>query len=218
MKTLKELGIGAVFALIITAVFVWSLRIEPKYEVSNDTTEVFEEKPEVIITDTEVVSTTYDPEELNADLIAEIESDDFEPLDIPLDAEIQKYLKEKSEENNIDWTFTLALIDTESNFKSDVVSHTGDYGLMQINRCNHEYLSAKTDVTDFTDPYQNIDAGLYMLRTLFEKYEEGELVLMAYHFGEGGAEKLWAQGKYTSKYSEHILQRQLEYQAMIEGE
>ncbi len=55
-----------------------------------------------------------------------------------------------------------------------------------------------------------------MLTDLFERYEEAEAVLMCYHFGEGTAKKLWAQGKYTSKYSEHILQRQLEYQAMLE--
>ena len=54
-----------------------------------------------------------------------------------------------------------------------------------------------------------------MLTDLFEKYGEAELVLMAYHFGEGGAKKLWAQGKYTSTYSQAILEKQLIYSEMM---
>lgn len=223
-KTLKELSIGAICTLIITMVFICGLRIDAKYvfEESNEQIEAFEtvtdcnqleiEPVEVKPVTIETVESFREaPEE-----IEEIPEPEFKPLDIPLDAEVQKYLRDKCEDANIDLALVIALIDAESCFNANAKSHTGDYGLMQINKCNHKFLSLKTGATDFTDPYQNIDAGMYMLTNLFEKYSEAELVLMAYHFGEGGAKKLWNKGTYTSKYSEHILQRQLEYQAMLE--
>ena len=229
MKTIKELSIGAICTLIITLVFICGLRIAPRYpepiEDDSETIEAFEtvtdcNRLEVEPVEVESVTAQLDtvdyfreaPEE-----IEEIPEPKFKPLDIPLDAEVQRYLKDKCEEANIDYALVLGLIDTESNFKASAISHTSDYGLMQINKCNHKFLSLKTGATDFTDPYQNIDAGIYMLTDLFEKYTEAELVLMAYHFGEDGAKKLWAQGKYTSAYSQAILEKQLVYAEMIEG-
>ena len=227
MKTINELAIGAICALIITLVFICGLRIAPRYpepiEDNSETIEAFEtvtdcnqlevEPVEVKPVTIETVESFREaPEE-----IEEIPEQEFIPLDIPLDAEVQRYLKDKCEEANIDLALVIALIDAESCFNANAKSHTGDYGLMQINKCNHKFLSLKTGATDFTNPYQNIDAGIYMLTDLFEKYSEAELVLMCYHLGEGGAKKLWAQGKYTSAYSQAILEKQLVYAEMIEG-
>ena len=106
---------------------------------------------------------------------------------------------------NIDWTLVLAVIEQESNYQSDLISDTGDYGLMQINQVNHEWLNQTIGVTDFLDPMWNIRSGVFILRKLFEKYEDPELVLMAYNMGEDGAKTLWEQGIFETNYTKSVL-------------
>lgn len=88
---------------------------------------------------------------------------------------------------------------------------------MQINQKNHEWLSNAVGVTDFLDPYQNIQAGIYILGTLFEKYDDPHKVLMAYNMGESGASKLWDQGIYQSKYSQRVIGYQETYIKELNG-
>ena len=107
----------------------------------------------------------------------------------------------------------MALMYTESSFRADIVSGTNDYGLMQINKCNHAELTEALGITDFTEPYQNIRAGLYLLRCLFEKYDEPALVCMAYNMGEYGASTLWDKGVYETSYSIKVLTKADEYKA-----
>ena len=102
----------------------------------------------------------------------------------------------------------IALIEHESSYTSDLISETDDYGLMQINRQNHEMLSDTLGVQDYLEPHENIIAGCYVLHELFQKYQDTEKVLMAYNFGEYGASVLWEQGIYSSDYSKSILQIQ----------
>lgn len=141
-----------------------------------------------------------------------IESPEQEPEVIPiridcrLDDATQQMILEKCEEYNIDFAFTMAVIFTESSFRPDADSGSS-VGLMQINRINHGWLSEKLGITDFFDPEQNVTAGLYMLRDLFEKYEDPAMVLMAYNMGEAGAKKLWNKDIYSTKYVEKVFQQ-----------
>ena len=105
----------------------------------------------------------------------------------------------------------------ESSFRTDVVSDTDDYGLMQINSVNHEKLTENLGITDFTDPYQNIRAGVYILRGLFEKYDDAAKVLMAYNMGDYGASVLWDKGVYSTTYTNKVLAKADEYAAMRGG-
>ena len=125
----------------------------------------------------------------------------------PLDDETQQMILEKTEEQGIDFAFTMGIIHTESRFQPEVISSGGDYGLMQINKVNHEWLSETLGLTDFLDPEQNVTAGLYILDYLFDRYENPAQVLMAYNMGEGGAKKYWDKGIYTSDYAEKVLQQ-----------
>ena len=140
----------------------------------------------------------------------------FVSLDVPMNEKLQEYVFYLSEAYDIDFTFVMALIQHESNFQAKVISSTDDYGLMQINSINHTYLAEELGITDFLDPYENVKAGMYILRKLFEKYETPEKVLMAYNLGETGAARLWEQGIFEVNYSKEILQKQAEYAAEIE--
>lgn len=140
----------------------------------------------------------------------------FVPLDVPMDARLQEYVFYLSEAYDIDFTFVMALIQHETNFEAGAISPTDDYGLMQINSINHTYLAEELGITDFLDPYENVKAGMFILRKLFEKYETPEKVLMAYNMGETGAARLWEQGIFEVNYSKEVLQKQAEYAAEIE--
>lgn len=140
----------------------------------------------------------------------------FIPLDVPLDKGLQEFIFYLSAGYNMDFTFVMAVIQQESQYNPDAVSKSNDYGLMQINEVNHSYITETLGVTDFLDPYENVRAGMFILRKLFEKYETPEKVLMAYNMGETGAGILWEQGIFETNYSKSVLQIQQEMNAELE--
>ena len=149
------------------------------------------------------------------------EEPEFVPLDVPLNEDVQEFIYDLCCDNEIDFPFVMALIETESSFNVNAISGTNDYGLMQINKINHEWLKSTLGVTNFCDPYQNTKAGIFMLKNLFEKYEDPSKVLMAYNMGESGAKKLWKQGIFESNYSKKIMKQAAEYKEIYtvkEGE
>lgn len=140
----------------------------------------------------------------------------FVPLNVPMDEDLQEFVFYLSAGYDIDFTFVMALIQQESSFQPETVSATNDYGLMQINKCNHAYITEQLGITDFLDPYDNVRAGLFILRKLFEKYETPEKVLMAYNMGETGASRLWEQGVFEINYSKSVLQIQQKFNEELE--
>jgi len=169
---------------------------EESEEVSEESEEVSEETPSVVEQEISVVEI---PPRINC----------------RLDDATQQMILDKCEEYNIDFAFTMAVIFKESSFRPDADSGSS-VGLMQINRINHEWLSEELGTKDFWDPEQNVTAGLYMLRMLFEKYEDPALVLMAYNHGESGAKKLWDKGIYSTDYVEGVLQQADKYNEEIQ--
>lgn len=140
----------------------------------------------------------------------------FIPLDVPMDEDLQEFVFYLSAAYEMDFTFVMALIQHESRYDASVISATNDYGLMQINTINHPYLKETLGITDFLNPYDNIRGGMFILRKLFEKYEEPNKVLMAYNMGETGASRLWNQGIFESNYSKSVLEIQCDLNAELE--
>lgn len=140
----------------------------------------------------------------------------FVPLDVPMDEDLQEFIFYLSAGYNIDFTFVMALIQQESSFKADVISASDDYGLMQINKINHPYITETLGIKDFTEPYNNVRAGMFILRKLFEKYETPEKVLMAYNMGETGASRLWEKNIFETNYSKKVLQYQKDFNEELE--
>lgn len=130
---------------------------------------------------------------------------DFKPLDCRMPEEEQEFVFYLCSAYNIDFTLVMALIEHESRFDPAAISKTNDYGYMQINIQNHKWLTETLGVTDYTDPYQNIRAGVFVIRKLFERYQDAEMVLMAYNMGENGAGRLWEKGIYETNYTHSVL-------------
>lgn len=141
----------------------------------------------------------------------------FVPLDIPMDRDLQEFTFYLSVAYDIDFDLVIAIIQQESNFQTDVISKNGNYGLMQIDKINHPYLSEQLQIKDFLEPYSNIKAGMFILRELFDKYENPEKVLMAYSMGETGASRLWEQGIFETNYSKDVLLKQTELKMKEKG-
>lgn len=127
-------------------------------------------------------------------------------FDVPLSDGFQDYIRAKCFEYDVPMELVIALIDKESSFRADVVSKTNDYGYMQINKCNHEWLSETLGVSNFLDPYENVLCGIYIISGHLEKTDGNiELALMRYNCGATGARRLWEQGIYSTSYSRSIM-------------
>jgi soluble lytic murein transglycosylase-like protein len=79
---------------------------------------------------------------------------------VPLDKDLQQYLYDLCSERGLDYKMALAIIRHESGFNAKALGGKTNYGLFQINKCNHKALSAalKTENKPF-DPRININWG-----------------------------------------------------------
>lgn len=125
--------------------------------------------------------------------------------DVPLSEELQRYTQDVCDEYGVSYPLVIALMKKESEFLPDTVSATNDYGIMQINRGNHEWLEGELGITDWFDPQQNILAGVYVLSRL-NGYGDVHQILMCYNCGPSGAKNLWAEGIYTTAYSRAVVE------------
>lgn len=167
-------------------------------------------------TETLIYGRVADGKIFDGDMSVSYESEDtlFVPLDVPLDSDVQEFIYYLSKGYNMDFTFVMAIIQQESGYQPDAASNTDDYGLMQINKVNHGYITDEIGVTNYLDPYENVRAGMFILRKLFEKYETPEKVLMAYNLGESGAKALWDKGVFETNYSKSVQRIQSELNNM----
>jgi len=103
--------------------------------------------------------------------------------DVPLSAELQAALLAICEEAGVDPLLALGLIETESNFVTDAVSKTEDYGLCQL---NHLYFP--TNLT----PEENMRTGIGYLAELLGRHKTTEAALTAYHVGHDDGTRYYA--------------------------
>ena len=160
-------------------------------------------KQEIVVTTEE---TTAEAEEL------------IPSLDIPLSQELIEHIWDMSLKYGIEYELIVSVIAVESNFDIDAKSKTSDYGLMQINKVNHGWLKEQFGFTDFTDPYQNIEAGCIILKDCIDNMTDYHQALMAYNMGQSRVKNLIRQGTYSSKYSRKVMAKYYEYKSMEASE
>lgn len=133
-------------------------------------------------------------------------------FDVPLSDSLQRYIYEICADENVPVTLAMAMIEHESGFDPEAVSPTDDYGLMQINAVNHEWLKEEYRCADMMNPYQNVFCGISIISSYIDKYGELDKALMAYNMGNYGAQKAWKNGVTSIAYSEEILSLMEEYE------
>ena len=137
-------------------------------------------------------------------------------LNIPLDYDVQRYIYKQCDYDKSLYCLIIALIEHESGFKERVISNTNDYGLMQINSCNHKELINKYGNMNFLDPYDNTYCGIKIIKDKLKKFEYKNLALMVYNMGEEGARRLWRKEIYSTRYTVSILDKYDKYIEMCE--
>lgn len=133
-------------------------------------------------------------------------------FDVPLSDSLQRYIYEICADENVPVTLVMAMIEHESGFDPEAVSPTDDYGLMQINAVNHEWLKEEYRCADMMNPYQNVFCGISIISSYIDKYGELDKALMAYNMGNYGAQKAWKNDVTSIAYSEEILSLMKEYE------
>ena len=137
-------------------------------------------------------------------------------FDVPLSHSLQNYIYEVCADEEVPVTLVMATIDHESKFDPEAVSGTDDYGLMQINKINHDQLAEDYQCADMLNPYQNIFCGVKVLSSYLKMYDNDYVkALMAYNMGNYGAKKAWSDGISSTDYSTSILALMSEYEQEV---
>lgn len=123
---------------------------------------------------------------------------------------LQAYTYIKCREYGVDYALILAMIETESSYKSGAVSYDGKCkGFMQINPGFHADRMERIGAEDLFNPYDNIAVGVDFFSELLHKYDENIFkALAAYNMGATGAyQNLWSKGIFEYSYTDKITQR-----------
>lgn len=194
-----------IFLLMFGTIFILGMNNMAVDANGKETTGSAEVEQESEMTSAEIVGAITTPIVEQTETKTEPEKQ-YVYYDVPLDDALQEYTQDICGEYGLDrYDIVIALTGKESSYREDVISKTNDYGYMQINGCNHKWLSAELGIDDFLDGEQNILAGVYMLSKLYAEYEDIGLALMAYNCGTKGANDLWKQGIYSTEYTRTIM-------------
>jgi soluble lytic murein transglycosylase len=109
----------------------------------------------------------------------------FEKKAHPL--EYAEIVERYSEEYGVPKEMIFGVIKAESGFRSDVVSHAGAVGLMQITEVTFDWITARLGENLarglLYDPETNIKYGTYYLDYLHKEFGDWDLALAAYNAG-----------------------------------
>lgn len=185
-KTIRKIRFWAVVLLFAITSFVLGRAISP---TKADTVTVYKYKS---------------APEFKADTLPKTVSNYY--FDVPLSHNLQDFIYEICADEGVPVTLVLAMIETESGFNPEIISSTNDYGLLQINKVNHEWLKKSYRTADMLNSYQNVYCGIKIIGTFVKKYNiDLNKALMAYNMGDYGAKKAWHNGIKSTRYSEKIL-------------
>ena len=117
---------------------------------------------------------------------------------------IDAYIKEAASEYAVPERLVMAVIEVESEFNPNAVSHRGAQGLMQLMPAT----AASLGVRDAFDPRDNIQGGVRHLAWLLDRFDRDlPTVLAAYNAGETAVTKNRRMPRETRAYVKRVLER-----------
>ena len=122
----------------------------------------------------------------------------FEKTAYPRD--YAEFVEVYAEAYGVPETVVYAVIRTESDFDSGVVSSAGAIGLMQMmpdTLLTDEILFDHLDIGMLYDPETNIKYGTYYLSRLYDRYGDWDLTFAAYNGGPGNVDEWLADSEYA---------------------
>lgn len=135
-------------------------------------------------------------------------------------------IQTQSERYGLEPAFVAGVVYAESRFNSDVTSHKGAYGLMQILPETADFISARSGIQgDYREPRTNLKMGIWYLNYLDKRYLGDErLMLAAYNSGEGRVDGWISDESFdvrrdipfveTRNYVNNVLEAQKKYERL----
>jgi soluble lytic murein transglycosylase-like protein len=115
----------------------------------------------------------------------------------------------EAERAAVDPLLVLALIQVESSFDPEVVSHAGAVGLMQLRDATFRRELERSGLAydDPVDPVINVRAGVRYLRRLVDAFGDVDVALMAYNAGPNRIRGHLRQGAIPDRF--HVYPRRV---------
>ena len=124
--------------------------------------------------------------------------------DVPLEAELQLYIKQLCDSYGVDMPLVLAIIGQESNYQYNIIGDDGDsIGLMQVQPQHHQSRMDRLGVINLLEPKENVTVGIDILAELLRE-QDTEWAVTAYNAGKKVAD-FNKQVGVRSEYAESVM-------------
>ena len=138
--------------------------------------------------------------------------------------DLKTYTKTVCEEYNVDQSLVLGVIYNESRFQSGQThvnsNGTVDYGLMQVNEVNFDYLHKTLGINsmnELLDDRTGIRCGIQLLAYHKEYTDNDSSALLRYQIGAGKYKKYLQNGRYTNQTHQQVLTYQKEFASYLQS-
>lgn len=138
--------------------------------------------------------------------------------------DLKAYTESVCEEYNVDYSLALGVIYNESRFQSSKThlnsNGTTDYGLMQVNEVNLEYLYKTLGInsmSELLDDRVGIRCGVELLAYHKGYTNDDSAALLRYQVGAGKYKKYLQSGRYTNQTHQQVLTYQREFAAYLQS-
>lgn len=133
--------------------------------------------------------------------------------------ELKQYTQAICDEYDVDYALALGVIYNESRFQSGLThlnsNGTTDYGLMQVNEVNFDYLHKTLGINSMRELLNDkvgIRCGVQLLAYHKEYTNDDSSALLRYQIGAGKYKQYLKSGKYSNETHQRVLTYQKEFQ------
>lgn len=138
--------------------------------------------------------------------------------------DLKSYTQTICAEYDVDYSLVLGVIYNESRFQSGLThansNGTVDYGLMQVNEVNFDYLNKTLGIrsmSELLDDKTGIRCGVRLLAYHKQYTQNDSAALLRYQIGAGKYKQYLKVGRYTNQTHQRVLTYQTEFKSYLDS-